>query len=244
MKEFSLIAFFKYLRLKLIKESRVEKVGLPGVLYPLSLRTKTSDVSALRQIFSHKEYAIDFPFEPKIIIDAGGYIGFASIYFANRFPDATIVTLEPEKSNYQLLQKNVRNYQNIHPQNKAIAQKANQSFDIVDKGYGKWGAVTVSKEKSQNEKIIDSVTTTSIDALMAENHFEHIDILKMDIEGTEEEVFESNFETWLPKTKCLIIELHDDIKKNATKNVLAAIEQYNFTQFKKGENLVFINNNK
>ena len=88
MKEFSLIAFFKYLRLKLIKESRVEKVGLPGVLYPLYLRTKTSDVSALRQIFSHKEYAIDFPFEPKIIIDAGGYIGFVSKDFIKQCEEA------------------------------------------------------------------------------------------------------------------------------------------------------------
>ena len=40
---------------------------------------------------------------------------------------------------------------------------------------------------SENEKIIDSVTTTSIDALMAENHFEYIDILKMDIEKSFEE---------------------------------------------------------
>jgi hypothetical protein len=38
------------------------------------------------QIFYTKEYDINVPFEPKIIIDLGANVGFASVYFANRFP--------------------------------------------------------------------------------------------------------------------------------------------------------------
>lgn len=244
MINFGIIAFLKYLNLKLVRETRIEKVNLPRISYPFYLRTQTSDISAFRQIFSHKEFGIKFQFLPKNIIDAGGYIGLAAIYFANRFPNAQIVSIEPEKSNFDLLKRNVSFYKNINPLKKALSNLSNQVLNIVDKGYGEWGSVTISEENSQEEKIIDAVKTITVEEIMRENDFEHIDILKMDIEGTEKEVFESGFDYWLPKTRCLIIELHDDIKKDASKNVLAAIKKYDFRQFKKGENLVFINKDK
>ena len=77
---------------------------------------------------------------------------------------------------------------------------------------------------------------------MIEYNFPKIDILKLDIEGSEKELFETNFEDWLPKTKILIIELHDAMKTGCSKSVFNAISKYDFSFSIKGENIIFTNN--
>ena len=69
-----------------------------------------------------------------------------------------------------------------------------------------------------------------------------IDILKIDIEGSEKEVFQHGYADWLPKIKVLIIELHDRMVPGASAAVFSAINQYDFSVDIKGENLVFTNN--
>ena len=206
------------------------------------MRPNTSDVSTFRPIFVHKGYDIQLDFNPKTIIDAGANIGLAAVYFADRYPDATIISIEPEKSNYHLLEKNTADYKSLIGINKALSNIPNQVINIVDKGLGKWGFVTEFNDTGQKDNVIDTIKTTSIDEIMNENSIEIIDILKIDIEGAEKNLFESNFEQWLPKTRCLIIELHDGMNKGASKVFFKAISNYDFSYFQRGENLVFINN--
>ena len=40
--------------------------------------------------------------------------------------------------------------------------------------------------------------------------FDHIDVLKMDIEGSERVVFSRNYESWVDRVGCFLIELHDE----------------------------------
>ncbi|MDP1974289.1 MAG: FkbM family methyltransferase, partial [Sediminibacterium sp.] len=87
----------------------------------------------------------------------------------------------------------------------------------------------------------NSISAISIATIMQEQEWEHIDLLKIDIEGAEKEVFESNYEYWLPLTKSIVIELHDQMKKGCSKSVFAAISKYNFSFSFSDENLVFIN---
>ena len=242
--KFGVVAFLFYLKHKLLKLGEIGKAFLPGVRHPVYLRSKTSDVSAFRQIFVHKEYNINFEFQPETIIDAGGNIGLAAVYFANRFPKARIITIESEQSNFDLLEKNVSPYPNIIPYKRAISNLAGQFINVVDKGFGKWGAVTETGESSQGGNVIDSVETISVDKIILENNLDIIDIFKIDIEGAEKELFASNFENWLPKTRCLIIELHDDLKKGASKNFFNAVSKFDFSFYAKGENLVFNNTNE
>jgi hypothetical protein len=76
---------------------------------------------------------------------------------------------------------------------------------------------------------------------MREQNWNSIDILKVDIEGSEKEVFELNYENWLPKCKAIVIELHDNMKQGTSKSVFKAISQYNFSFEMQDENLIFIN---
>ena len=61
-------------------------------------------------------------FEPRSILDLGANIGIASIDFALRYPQASIIAIEPVAANFQLLQKNISAFPNIRALNVAVGK--------------------------------------------------------------------------------------------------------------------------
>lgn len=199
---------------------------------PINLRVGTSDVPTFYKIFYFKEYDIKLEINPKVIIDCGANIGLSSIYYSNRYPNAKIYAIEPEKSNYDLLVKNCKAYPNVICLNFGVWNKVT-NLNIQD-GSGNWGFRTFESE----EVSTNSISAISIDYLMDSYKIDQIDILKVDIEGSEKELFESNFDKWLPKTKTIIIELHDNIKKGCSKSLFRALDYYDYTLSASGENFI------
>src|SRR5215471_7071905 len=78
------------------------------------LRPGTTDQNVYEQVLLEKEYDIDLG-SPSFIVDAGAHIGLTSIFFASKYPGATVVAIEPEPSNFALLVQNVRHYPYIKP---------------------------------------------------------------------------------------------------------------------------------
>jgi len=67
---------------------------------PVWLRPWTSDYAAYQQVFREQEYAgVEGISHPRIVIDCGANIGLASIYFLNRFPECTVLAVEPDPEN-------------------------------------------------------------------------------------------------------------------------------------------------
>jgi FkbM family methyltransferase len=224
-----------------VKLNRTGEISLSNIQYPFKLRSASSDVAIFYQIFFDKQYAIKFPFEPRTIIDAGANIGLAAIYFTNRFPKAEIISIEPETTNFQLLEDNTTLYANIKRLNMALSSESDLELIVDSVGLGHSGFITTEVSKA-SEVAKNKIQTISIDRLLAESEFDELDIVKIDIEGHEKEVFELNAEKWLPKTKCLIIELHDSMKKGCSTSLFKAITRHNFSMEISGENLVFLNN--
>ncbi len=209
------------------------KLNLTSLKYPVYLRKNTSDIKTFQQVFHNKEYEAELSFEPKVIFDLGANIGVASIYFKNRFPAATIIAVEPESANYDLLVKNTEQYKDIHCLKSGIWNKTT-NLRIHDKGYGNWGFIT---EEAEHEDT-DTVKAISIDGLMEKYNIQHIDVLKIDIESSEKELFDENFEKWLPKVKIIIIELHDFFKEGCSRSFFKALTNYKFTMKYSGENII------
>lgn len=224
-----------------VKVSKQGSFNLPGLAQSTYLRQGTIDLHTFREIFLREEYNLQnhsIISAPRYIIDAGANIGFTSIYFHQRYPQAQIVSLEPDSGNYQYLAKNTDSISLIHPLQKALWH-ADGPVQLQDEGHGLRGfTITENKQASTNSNTMEGIT---VDSLMVVYNFPHIDILKVDIEGSEKEVFTEGFEKWLPITRCLVIELHDRMKGGCSKAVFAAISKYNFEFSIKGENLVFIN---
>lgn len=223
--------FLTYCSLKFNKSGRI---AIPNLKYPICFRSKTIDEFTIIEIFGLNCYDIDLPFTPKYIIDGGANIGLSSVYFANKYPKCKIIAVEPEIENYSLLVKNIENYGNVSALHSAI-WKNNDLLEVKDKGYGLRGFM-VEENVQESETSIKAV---SINEINSDNQI--IDILKLDIEGSEKFVFEQNYQKWLPNTRCIIIELHDEMVENCSKIVQETIAKYNFKQYEKDENIIFIN---
>jgi len=160
---------------------------------PLIIRNGTSDVEVFRQVFVQKDYKLPIKINPRLIIDGGANVGYTSLWFTGKYPNAKIIAIEPEEGNYKVLEENTKNYKNIE-RIKAGLWHRNTFLKVVDKGYGEWGFMTeeVDQEQEWNVKAID------LNTILKNSGYEEIDILKLDIEGAEREIFSTNYD-WLSK---------------------------------------------
>lgn len=224
-----------------VKNKRTNKIKIPKVRTPINLRTGTSDIPLFYEIFWKNEYDFNLPFEPVSVIDAGANIGLAALFFVNKYPNTKIISIEPEKSNFDFMLTNVNDYPNIISLRKGLSNLSGQKIEVYDSEKGKWGFTTGLVDESSDRSEERVVLTINIDDIMTQYGFSYLDIVKVDIEGAEKDLFESNYENWLPKTRCLVIELHDRLQLGCSKNFFNAIGRYNFSLSQKGENLILIN---
>jgi len=114
--------------LKLFLNKNLITIAIPELKYPIKLRVQTTDTYIFEQIFINQEYNFPISIEPKIIIDGGAYVGYSTVFFANKFPNATKIAVEPESSNFALLIENTKNYSNIILINSAIWGKTSSNY--------------------------------------------------------------------------------------------------------------------
>ncbi|HET9239894.1 MAG TPA: FkbM family methyltransferase [Oligoflexus sp.] len=200
------------------------------------VRADSTDPWVFQQVFIQQDYrALAQKAEIRVIIDAGAYVGYSSIYFAELYPHAFIYALEPEEENFQALQRNTRHYPNIKAIQAALWKE--EGFVEVHKGSGEQWAFQVHAAKTPRPDHIPSVT---IQSLMQQYRLPRIDILKIDIEGAESEVFEApGCHEWLGSVRILVVELHDHLYPGSDRTFREAIQQYEFTVRSSGENLIF-----
>ena len=105
---------------------------------------------------------------------------------------------------------------------------------LKDYGIGKWGFM-VEEASIDSDNLVDAF---KIENLMIDFGINYFDIIKIDIEGSEKELFESNFHNWLSRTKIIIIELHDRMRPGCSKSFFNALSNYEYKLELKGENIV------
>ena len=201
------------------------------------LRKKNSDIPVFKQIFMDGEYDIHINFEPKIIIDLGANIGLATAFFNNRFPKSRIIALEPDKNNFNQLLKNISS-DKIKALNLAIWSKNEDLQLIKNKKHNDWGIQVKSISDVNYQSSVKGIT---MEELISLEKIKSIDILKIDIEGAEEELFKGDIH-WLEIVKVLIIELHDSFIPASSNNFFVAISKLKkFDFYMHGENIIIKN---
>lgn len=213
------------------------------------------DSSTIDQIFTHHEY--DFTKisrfhnirnlyqnnisngHKNLILDCGSNIGCSSIYFNIEFPCAKIVGIEPDFYNYKIAIKNCKKYKNISIMNEAIGPKSG-FVKIINKNSDPNSYICSIIENS-NDSL--NIKMNSINKLLKLNFDLKPFIIKVDIEGFENELFGKNLE-WIESTPVIIIELHDWLfpKKANSSNFLKEIAKRNRDFVILGENIISISN--
>jgi len=220
-----------------IKIGLTNKIKLNGIRHPISLRPNSSDITTFKYIFAHGDYDFDIKPVPEVIIDAGANIGLASIFFANKYTASKIIAIELSTTNFHLLLKNTANYNNIKAINAGLWHKK-ETLKFQEEGFSPWG-YKVNNKLEGDSISIDSITLLEI---IDKYNINIIDLLKVDIEGAEVEVFSENYEIWLSKVRYLAIEYHDRWRADSSSTVNLALGKFNFRELGMvGENAVYIN---
>jgi FkbM family methyltransferase len=176
---------------------------VPGWPGPVFLRAHTSDLSTFEQVFLAGELDHALPFEPTRIVDAGANIGFASIAFALRYPRAIVVAIEFEQANYDLLVRNARHWPAIRPLHAALRGRS-ERVAVRDEAAEACSFEAVAVETGG----IDGVTVGDV---MQRFTWDTIDLLKLDIEGSELDVLDTASD-WVADVRAVAVETHDRLR--------------------------------
>ncbi|HEY7772650.1 MAG TPA: FkbM family methyltransferase, partial [Marinagarivorans sp.] len=127
-------------------------------------------------------------------------------------------------------------YPNITPIQAALWHK-NEEIELLDPGLGSWGFMTGQKPSPDQASSTarHKVLGMTVDSLMVQFQLERIDILKIDIEGAEKEVFSDTSE-WLPKVDAMIVELHERMKAGCNRSFYAGSQGFD-NEWTLGENV-------
>lgn len=186
-------------------------VRTPLAEYPLIFRAHTSDTNVFSQIFIHREYrCLDDVADAGLIIDCGANVGYSSAYLLSRYPLARLIAIEPDPSNYEILCKNLQPYgSRCTTMRSAVWSSSVPLVVSADQpgSQGEW-MVTVRQATDGEKPTIEAV---DIGTLLSRTGSDRISILKVDIEGSEAEVFAFNTEAWIDKVDNIVIELHGQV---------------------------------
>ena len=178
-----------------------------GISRDLYLRVYAGDFDIFYEVLYHECYNVKtfLNFDVRTIVDLGSNIGLAAVYFSAYFPDSFIICVEPDITNFNLLKKNLAS--EIKSKKVACLNAAIGSKDGL--GNLKPGRFRHNTQVDTAESGKNPVKVISINRLMEDYNLENIDLLKIDIEGGERELFSGNLE-WLTATKSVLIEFHGD----------------------------------
>lgn len=238
MRSIKYVKAFGFQGIKILKQIENDctdliTLQLPRLKEKVYLRKKTSDIGVFQEIFIDRNYQSLISLKNQnVIIDAGANIGLFALYLLGEHPHLRIFCIEPEDSNFALLQKNTAGYQNVTVLKHGL-WNCQAYLKFVDLTTSKWAFQLI--ESNRNNYDIHGI---SIADICRDHQLHQVDILKIDIEGSEKEVFENNT-AWLSKVKNLMVETHEDMRPGSTSSVMNAVSSYHFAHAKVNNNHFF-----
>lgn len=196
----------------------------------VELRRHGGDVFTLYEVLGALPYAAPYELLGRVetVVDLGANIGLTSLYYTTLFPTCRVIAVEPEPENFDLLSINCRlNGVNATCINACIgAEPGHTRFYLSQMANDH----SVIAGRSKTETFIDRAVV-SMDGLMTEQQCTEVDILKVDIEGAEGDLFRT-CGSWIRKVRFVIVELHPPWTDR--KAVIRAVTSFGFQCFRPG----------
>ena len=171
----------------------------------------------LLHIHYYRDYAFQRTAMPRSgwkVIDVGAYIGAYTIWCARRVGDkGEVVALEPHPRNFTLLKRNI----NINRlRNVKVLPYALSSYDGGATLYSPKYRALASLRREHVEYLSGgpvekyNVKCITLRTLLETLNLNHVELLKLDIEGLEYKVLENSLDI-LDRIERLVVEAHLDI---------------------------------
>jgi FkbM family methyltransferase len=193
---------FRFLRLApVLASERVRTIVLRDGT-KLSYRLNRGDIQAIREVWLTPTY---LPPSPRdrigVCVDIGANIGFATLYFARHHGAGECVVVEPDAGNAGLLRRNLE-------QNGIRAVVLEAAVGRSD-GVGRFA----QSQESNLGRLAEAgvpVNVLSMPSVLANVEGRRVDLLKVDIEGGEAELFAGDT-SWLDRVDAIVIEFHQEV---------------------------------
>lgn len=208
----------------------------PRGIKPLHVRTRTSDLLVFEHVFVTNEFdsICKSLSSATFIIDAGANAGYTTAKFAASCPGARIMALEPETENHAQLLKNTGGYPNVTALQAALWCD-NTPLKVVNPDKRAHGFQVKAADGGSTGSEVPSHTVPD---LMRMAGARKIDLLKIDIESAEYEVFNESCKDWIHKVDMISIELHDKIRPGCASRFFAGIAARDYRLAIMGEKVV------
>ena len=155
-----------------------------GASFPVRMRK--SDIFTLSEIFFGREYSLRtrLPTSP-IVFDCGANIGMSTIWFLSQLPGARVHAFEPEPENFRLLSANLSGRDDVVLNAAALGRESGNAALYL----GEHSALHSVKNLEGGSRAVE-VPAISLSDYMRKKRIDRIDLLKLDVEGSELEVLQ------------------------------------------------------
>jgi len=183
---------------------RPRRLGLPLGGYGHVLVEDAADLAAVEEVLLEAEYDVPGLDDVEVVVDLGSHIGTSILFFRARYPAARIHGFEPDPATFAKLERNVGGLDRVTVRRRAVTGAGGQSvlyassYSLRSSLVGGWAdsrAVTVP--------------AVTFDELVAELGLDRIDLLKLDIEGSEYEALAGS--EALRRVRAVVGELHPQL---------------------------------
>ena len=185
-------------------------VRVRGSRHPVFVRPGSSDAGVLLQVFGERQYGCVGAEAPPVrtIVDGGGNVGLTTAYLLGRYPQARAALVEPDAANLAVARRTLAPYGGRVQLVQAALWPDATPLRLV-RAAAPGGEWAVRAEPCPPGLAPDSAGVTLAEVFDRAG-FAAVDLLKLDIEGAEAELFApaARPERWLPRVRRLVIELH------------------------------------
>ncbi|MBZ4019319.1 hypothetical protein CCS38_26965 [Streptomyces purpurogeneiscleroticus] len=204
------------------------------------LRANQSDLTVLKEVFLNRCYELPAECGGRLrtIVDIGANCGLASAYLAARHRPDTLVAVEPLAENVQVLRHNAARADARWRIEECAAAATTEPLDFYISGY--WCTATAVESVGRRRlslphrieqampRELTTVPADTVAAILERHRIEHVDLMKIDIEGGELPLL-TDRPDWLHRVDRVLIEIHDKyIDGDAVRDALRAggLRQY------------------
>lgn len=182
---------------------KVYRLRIQQCRHPIYVRGRsTSDTNVLYEIMVHGEYDLLNDLDaPQSVIDGGANIGMTALYLLTRYPSARIVCVEPFAGSFEICCQNLEPYGTRATAIQGAIWPEEGSL-CLDRGRSD----TTNRVRSAAAGETGSTKTLTMKSLISLIGGS-VDLLKLDVEGSEKEIFGPCAAEWLPGVRNIIIEL-------------------------------------
>lgn len=190
------------------KEVEIRRVGNQA---KFKIRANTSDKLIISEVWELREYndSSNLAIKPdyKVVV-IGAQIGVYTVLAAKKAYRGKIYSYEPYPESFSLLRENVvlNHLKNVRLFNMAVSGTTGNKILYVSRS--NTGAHSLFPDSGKRRVEVKTIT---LDKLISDNKLKAIDLLKIDVEGSEYEIILKASDKTLKKIRRIIMEYHDHI---------------------------------